>query len=106
MPHISLNPTNNQIVQSHASWDNHHLEQALEKAHSAQQIWAQTPFWVRAKMLRDVATELLAQRYWYATSITMEMGKPLLEARAEVEKLRLHATIMPNMVQIFCVSSW
>ena len=86
MPHISLNPTNNQIVQSHASWDNHHLEQALEKAHSAQQIWAQTPFRVRAKMLRDVAVELLAQRYWYATTITMEMGKPLLEARAEVEK--------------------
>lgn len=86
MPHISLNPTNNQIVQSHASWDNHRLEQALEKAHSAQQTWAQTPFRVRAKMLRDVAVELLAQRYWYATSITMEMGKPLLEARAEVEK--------------------
>ena len=86
MPYISLNPTNNQIVQNHASWDSHRLEQALEKAHSAQQIWAQSPFWVRTKMLRDVAVELLAQRYWYATSITMEMGKPLLEARAEVEK--------------------
>jgi succinate-semialdehyde dehydrogenase/glutarate-semialdehyde dehydrogenase len=86
MPHISLNPTNNQIVQSHASWDNHRLEQALDKAHSAQQLWAHTPLGVRAKMLRDVAVELLAQRYWYATTITMEMGKPLNEARSEIEK--------------------
>ena len=86
MPHISLNPTNNQIVQSHASWNNHHLEQALEKAHNAQQIWSQTPLSTRAKMLSDVALELLAHRYWYATTITMEMGKPLQEARAEIEK--------------------
>ena len=86
MPHISLNPTNNQIVQSHASWDNHRLQQALEKAHSAQQSWSQTPIATRAKMLSDVALELLAQRYWYATTITMEMGKPLNEARAEIEK--------------------
>ena len=86
MPHISLNPATSQVVQTHASWDIRHLEQTLEKAHSAQQIWAQTSFSLRAKMLRDVALELLAHRYWYATSITMEMGKPLHEARAEIEK--------------------
>jgi succinate-semialdehyde dehydrogenase/glutarate-semialdehyde dehydrogenase len=86
MSHISLNPTNNQIVQNHPSWDNHRLEQALEKAHLAQQSWSQTPFSTRAKMLSDVALELLAHRYWYATTITMEMGKPLNEARAEIEK--------------------
>jgi succinate-semialdehyde dehydrogenase/glutarate-semialdehyde dehydrogenase len=86
MPHISLNPTTNQLIQTYASRDTHRLEQALEKAHSAQQIWAQTPFPVRAKVLRDAALELLAHRYRYAVLITQEMGKPISEARAEIEK--------------------
>ena len=86
MPHVSFNPTTNQLIQTHPSWDIHRLEQALEKAHSAQQIWAQTTFSQRAEVLRNAAIRLLAQRDQYATLITLEMGKPLREARAEVEK--------------------
>ncbi|MEO8342518.1 MAG: NAD-dependent succinate-semialdehyde dehydrogenase [Gallionella sp.] len=86
MPHISLNPTTNQLIYTYTSWDSQRLKQALGKAHGAQQIWAQTSILVRAKILRDVALELLAQRYRYASLITLEMGKPLSEARAEVEK--------------------
>jgi len=86
MPHVSFNPTTNQLIQTHPSWDIHRLEQTLEKAHSAQQIWAQTTFSQRAEVLRNAAIRLLAQRDQYATLITLEMGKPLREARAEVEK--------------------
>ncbi len=86
MPHASFNPTTNQLIQTHASWDAQRLEQALEKAHSAQKIWAQTSFAQRAELLGDVATQLRAQRDQYANLITLEMGKPLREARAEVEK--------------------
>jgi len=86
MPHVSWNPTTNQPIQTHASWDVRRLEQALEKAHGAQQTWAQTPFSRRAEVLRNVAIRLRAQRDQYATLMTQEMGKPLREARAEVEK--------------------
>jgi len=86
MPHISLNPTTSQVVQTHVSWDAHRLEHALEKARNAQQSWAQTPFAIRAEVLRDAAIRLRAQRDQYATLITLEMGKLLREARAEVEK--------------------
>ena len=86
MPHVSLNPSTNQVIQTHASWDVHRLEQALEKAHSAQQTWAQTPYAQRAGILINVAARLRAQRDQYATLITVEMGKPLRESRAEVEK--------------------
>ncbi|MBI5438422.1 MAG: NAD-dependent succinate-semialdehyde dehydrogenase [Nitrosomonadales bacterium] len=86
MPFVSLNPTTNQVIQTYASWDIGHLEQALGKIHSAQQAWAQTSFIQRAEVLRNVAAQLLAQRDRYATLITQEMGKPLREARAEVEK--------------------
>lgn len=86
MPHTSLNPATNQLLQTYASWDARRLEQALEKAHHAQQAWAQTAFSRRAEVLRNVAHQLHAQRDRYATFITQEMGKPLREARAEVEK--------------------
>jgi succinate-semialdehyde dehydrogenase/glutarate-semialdehyde dehydrogenase len=86
MPFTSLNPTTHQVIRTHSSWDASHLEQALEKTHSAQQAWAQTIFSRRAEVLRNVAIHLHAQRDRYAPLITQEMGKPLREARAEVEK--------------------
>ena len=86
MPFTSHNPATNQTIQSHASWDIRLLEQVLEKAHSAQQGWASTSFDRRAEMLRNAAARLRAQLEQYARLITLEMGKPLREARAEVEK--------------------
>jgi len=86
MPYVSRNPATNQLIQIHTHWDAQHLEQALKKAHSAQQIWAKTIFATRAEVLHKVAIQLHAQRDAYAILITREMGKPLHEARAEVEK--------------------
>jgi succinate-semialdehyde dehydrogenase/glutarate-semialdehyde dehydrogenase len=86
MPHASLNPATNQVLQTYTSWDVQRLQQALEKTHSAQQAWAQTDFALRARVLREVAIYLHAQRDQYAALITREMGKPLREARAEMEK--------------------
>jgi len=86
MPHTSLNPATNQVIQTYTSWNNSQLEQALEKTHSAQPAWAQTTFSQRTEMLRKAAMQLRAQHDRYAALITQEMGKPLREARAEVEK--------------------
>jgi succinate-semialdehyde dehydrogenase/glutarate-semialdehyde dehydrogenase len=86
MPFVSLNPATNQLIHTHTSWDSRYLESVLEKSGRAQQVWAQTSFTARAGVLRKVAAQLLAQRDRYATLITLEMGKPMHEARAEVEK--------------------
>jgi succinate-semialdehyde dehydrogenase/glutarate-semialdehyde dehydrogenase len=86
MPFISLNPATNQLIHTHTSWDSRYLEGALEKSGRAQRVWGQAPFSARAGVLRKVAAQLLAQRDRYATLITLEMGKPMSEARAEVEK--------------------
>jgi succinate-semialdehyde dehydrogenase/glutarate-semialdehyde dehydrogenase len=86
MAHASFNPTTSQLIQSYASWDDQYLEQSLKNTQREQQGWAQTPFAYRAEVLRNVAIRLLAKRDQYANLITLEMGKPLREARAEVEK--------------------
>jgi succinate-semialdehyde dehydrogenase/glutarate-semialdehyde dehydrogenase len=86
MPFMSRNPATDQVFLTPASWDDRRLEQALEKTHAAQQAWAQTSFARRAETLRHVATKLRVQHDQYAALITREMGKPLREARAEVDK--------------------
>ena len=86
MPYVSLDPATNQVLQTYTSWDAAHLAGALEKAGAAQQSWAQTPISRRAEVLHEVAIHLRVQRDQYAALITLEMGKLLREARAEVEK--------------------
>lgn len=86
MPFLSLNPATNEVMQAYPAWDAQRLEQALEEAQRAQRAWAQTPFSQRADMLRRAGGELRANGDRYANLITQEMGKPLCEARAEIEK--------------------
>jgi succinate-semialdehyde dehydrogenase/glutarate-semialdehyde dehydrogenase len=86
MPYVSLNPTTNKVLSTYPSWDTHRLAQALDKAAHAQQRWARAPFLQRAELMREVAIHLRVNRDRYAELITLEMGKLLREARAEVEK--------------------
>ncbi len=101
MPHASLNPFTNQVLSTYRSWDTARLKGALERAHRAQEAWARTDFTVRGDMLREAAKRLLAHRERYATLITLEMGKPVREARAEVEKCALACTYIADNGEFF-----
>ncbi|HET9104198.1 MAG TPA: NAD-dependent succinate-semialdehyde dehydrogenase [Solirubrobacteraceae bacterium] len=57
---------------------------ALEAAHRAQRDWAQTPARDRGEILRRAFEEITARTDELALLMTLEMGKPLAESRAEV----------------------
>jgi len=86
MQYISRNPATGEEIRSYPAWDTAQLEEALDQAHAAQQEWAHTPFAIRAQVLRTAAAQLLSSRDQLAELITLEMGKLVKEARAEVEK--------------------
>lgn len=86
MPFVSFNPFTNRLNQTYVDLDNARLNQILEKTCSAQQVWSQTSFVQRAEILKKAALQLRADRDRYARIITQEMGKPLREAGAEIEK--------------------
>jgi succinate-semialdehyde dehydrogenase / glutarate-semialdehyde dehydrogenase len=89
MPYISLNPATNKTLKTYPSWDSHHLAAVLEQAYYAQRTWAQTTFCTRAELMNRAAILLHERVNEYAGLMAVEMGKPLREGRAEVEKCAL-----------------
>ena len=89
MPHISLNPATGKVERIFQRCDDRHLDSALEEGRKAQEVWQATGFSQRADALRRAAEILMAGHDGYAALITLEMGKPLREARSEVEKCAL-----------------
>lgn len=86
MPFVSHDPASDRTLNNYPALDATRLHQALERAAAAQQAWRLTDFSRRAEVLRKAAQRLVSERDHYAVLITQEMGKPLREARAEVEK--------------------
>jgi len=89
MPHISLNPATGKVERIFQRHDGLYLNSALEESREAQNTWRKTGFAQRAEALCRVSEILMDNPDDYATLITREMGKPLREARAEVEKCAL-----------------
>jgi len=82
----SINPATGERLKAFTPWSTAQLEQALASAARAAPGWQAAPFSERARVLRNVAEELRRNAADYSALITLEMGKLLKEARAEVEK--------------------
>src|SRR5437879_10601310 len=62
------------------------VEAALERGWAARHGWREAGVGMRAVLMRSVAGVLRADKARYAALLTSEMGKPIVEAEAEVEK--------------------
>ena len=62
------------------------VDRALEATHRAARQWRDVSVASRAQLLRALADRLRADVEQLATRVTEEMGKPVAEARGEVEK--------------------
>lgn len=83
---VSIDPTTGLELERFAYLTDQELDAALSAAASAQAAWRQTPILDRAGLLRGMAEVLRAGRKTYSELITLEMGKPILEAEAEIDK--------------------
>ena len=62
------------------------IENALSKAWDVRHAWRDGGVGLRASLMRSVAGVLRADRSRFAALLTSEMGKPIVEAEAEVDK--------------------
>lgn len=86
MTFISINPATEERLAEYALWSEHELEQALAQTVSVAPAWHSSTIARRGELLQRVAAELRHKLDRYAVLITSEMGKPIHEAREEVEK--------------------
>jgi succinate-semialdehyde dehydrogenase / glutarate-semialdehyde dehydrogenase len=81
-----INPATGEIRQSYALESATDIKATMDKMHAIQQEWAKTPFSQRAECLLKAAELLRERQMEYATIITEEMGKPITQAKTEIEK--------------------
>jgi len=83
---VSINPATGQRLHIHAPHTSVQIVAALKLAHAAFLGWRETSPAFRARHLRNVARILRVQRDDLAGLITAEVGKPITQSRAEIDK--------------------
>ena len=82
----SINPTTEEVIETFEPHTNAQVNQALDEAHNVFLSWRETTFAERGAVLHRVATYLREHKAELARLATLEMGKPIVESEAEVEK--------------------
>jgi succinate-semialdehyde dehydrogenase/glutarate-semialdehyde dehydrogenase len=82
----SINPTTGEVLATFEEFSDQQVDTAIQEAHDAAKSWRKVSFGERAARLQSVARMLRAQKARLAALATSEMGKPIVEAEAEVEK--------------------
>ena len=82
----SINPANGAVLATFDEADATAIESALARAAESQRAWRRQPPTERARLLARVAVVLRRHQDEWARLISLEMGKPLAEARGEIEK--------------------
>lgn len=82
----TINPYTGKILAEYAEDTPQQIESGLQLAESAFKQWRNTSFVQRSALMRAVANVLLKNKQDYAVTITSEMGKPIGESVAEIEK--------------------
>src|SRR5438132_4466268 len=82
----SVNPATGDVVETYEETSPKEIERILAGAQAAFAEWRNTPFTARARSMRNAAEMLKKRRTDCARLMTLEMGKPIVQAEAEVDK--------------------
>jgi succinate-semialdehyde dehydrogenase / glutarate-semialdehyde dehydrogenase len=85
MSYQTVNPYTGELVASYAFATDQEIDATIEKAHEAFLSWRTTGSGDRSKILTRAAELLRADKRAFAEILTLEMGKIIAEAEAEVE---------------------
>jgi succinate-semialdehyde dehydrogenase/glutarate-semialdehyde dehydrogenase len=89
MSQQSINPATGQTLERFEATSAQELDRVLDAAHEAFLAWRTVPFPTRAETMRGAARVLRERAATYARTMTLEMGKPIVQSEAEVEKCAL-----------------
>ena len=82
----TVNPATGEVVEKFEPTSSAELERIVSGAHAAFGEWRAVPVAERAKPMREAARILRARKHEFARTMTVEMGKPIVQGEAEAEK--------------------
>jgi succinate-semialdehyde dehydrogenase/glutarate-semialdehyde dehydrogenase len=85
----SINPATGETIKTYDAMTPEAAAAAVAQAHKTWQSWRTTPFGARARPMKKTAEILRGRKNELAKLMATEMGKPLKQGAAEVEKCAL-----------------
>jgi succinate-semialdehyde dehydrogenase/glutarate-semialdehyde dehydrogenase len=82
----TINPATGETIHDHAPHSHEQVERILNAGREAFLAWRALGFGGRAEIIGRVAAHLRKHKSSFAEIATREMGKPIVEAEAEIEK--------------------
>ena len=100
----SIDPATGAVVQNYSEHTDAEVQNALERAVAAQRAWRELKFAERAGPLRRAAAILRRDKEQHVTLMAREMGKPIEQGRAEIEKCALACDYFAEHAEKFLVA--
>ncbi len=97
----SINPATEEVIETFELFSKAQVRQALDDARQAFLSWRNTSFAERSALLHRVAAYLREHKARLAQIATLEMGKPIVEAEAEVEKCAFNCEFYADNAEKF-----
>jgi succinate-semialdehyde dehydrogenase/glutarate-semialdehyde dehydrogenase len=82
----SMNPATGEKIKSHTLHTEKEVSDKINATHKAWQSWKNTSFAKRSELLNKMAEVLISRKAELAKLMALEMGKPVTQGLAEVEK--------------------
>ena len=82
----SINPSTEQLIKEYTPYSDSDVLSVIEEVSNSYTSWRSTSFQERSKILHDIADALDSNIEEHARMISLEIGKPIVESRMEVEK--------------------
>ena len=86
MTFTTINPTTEEVLAEYPEMSASDIEDILRETDTAFEAWRRVPIGDRTDLLRALAAKLRERESEYADLMCREMGKPLAEGAAEVQK--------------------
>src|SRR3989441_8339751 len=82
----SVNPATGEVLETFTAPWSRELDGMVATSHAAYLEWRTVPFKARAERMRQAAQTLRRRRAEFARTMALEMGKPIAQGEAEVDK--------------------
>ena len=79
-----INPANEEVIGNASKATPQDVDRALKSAEKGLEVWKKTPPWQRSYIIRKIADKMREKQDVLAKWMTLEVGKPFSEAKAEV----------------------